>query len=197
MRRSFLICGLVVMAGLVWYFLRPEPTDDTLIANWRANRPAFDQLVQMYLADDLDQSIYPNGDYNVFPAYPGPPTPILTFTPVPPPNPYPGPGYPAPEAVASTTTSTIAPTPVGVSDARRQEYVALLQSIGVMSFGDRQRDYAGPHRLVIFLVAYDTSIREIIWAKEPLGVGQGLVDQTRCRQLEANWYFCSRLQSPD
>ena len=55
MRRGFLICGLLMLARLALYFLPPVVVDDALIANWRVNRATFEQLVSLYLADDLDQ----------------------------------------------------------------------------------------------------------------------------------------------
>jgi hypothetical protein len=197
MRRSFLICGLVVMAGLALYFLPPVVVDDALIASWRVNRSTFDQLVGMYLADDLDQNIGFMGPYSVQPAYPGPPTPFIAPTPAPTRVPYPGPGYIAPGDEVPLPTPTVAPPPVGVSYARRLGYIALMQRVGVVAFGGERRNYPGPPREIIFLLTFGEDIRQLIWAKEPLGVGQEAVDPTRCRRLEANWYFCSWVSAPD
>jgi hypothetical protein len=119
MRRGFLICGLLMLARLALYFLPPVVVDDALIANWRVNRATFEQLVSLYLADDLDQYVSSTGSYSVQSAYPG------------------------------------------------------------------------PHREIVFLLTAGQHVRQLIWAKEPLGGEQEAVDPTRCRRLEANWYFCS------
>jgi hypothetical protein len=195
MRRGFLICGLVFIIGLALYFLPPVIVDHALIANWRVNRATFDQLVGMYLADDLDQSIAVTGSYYIQPAYPGPPTPFPT--PEPTPVPYPGPGYIAPGDEVPRPTPTVAPAPVGASFLRRLGYLTLMQRVGVMSLGDERRNYPGPHREIIFLLTAGQDIRQLIWAREPLGIGQEAVDPTRCRRLEANWYFCSWFSPPD
>jgi hypothetical protein len=195
MRRGFVICGLIILVGLALYFLPRWLVDDALILNWRVNRATFDQLVQMYLTDDLDQHIAVIGPYRIQPAYPGPPTPFPT--PAPTRVPYPGPGYIAPGDEVPLPTPTVEPPPVGISVARRLAYIALLQRVGVVSFGEQQRNYPGPHRQIIFLLTFGEHVRQLIWAKEPLGVGQEAVDPTRCRRLEANWYFCSWVSPPD
>jgi hypothetical protein len=195
MQRGFVICGLIILAGLALYFLPRWLVDDALILNWRVNRATFDQLVQMYLTDDLDQHIAVIGPYSIQPAYPGPPTPFPT--PAPTHVPYPGPGYIAPGDEVPLLTPTVESPPVGISVARRLAYIALLQRVGVVSFGEQQRNYPGPHRQIIFLLTFGEHVRQLIWAKEPLGVGQEAVDLTRCRRLEANWYFCSWVSPPD
>src|SRR6266498_2151521 len=104
MRRGFLICGLLLLAGLALYFLSRWVVDDALILNWRVNRATFDQLVSLYLADDLEQYVSSTGSYSVQPAYPGPPPPFPT--PAPTSAPYPGPGYIAPGVVSDEITAT-------------------------------------------------------------------------------------------
>ncbi len=195
MRRGFLICGLLLLAGLALYFLPRWVVDDALILNWRVNRATFDQLVSLYLADDLDQYVSSTGSYSVQPAYPGPPTPFPT--PAPTSAPYPGPGYIAPGDVPARLTATVETPPAGISVARRLGYIALMQRAGVMSLGDERRNYPGPHRQIIFLLTAGQHIRQLIWAREPLGVGQDAIDPTRCRRLESNWYFCSWISPPD
>lgn len=195
MRRGFLLCGLIILVGLVLYFLLRRQDDDALIMNWRVNRATFDQLVSLYLADDLDQYVSSTGSYSVQPAYPGPPTPFPT--PEPTRVPYPGPGYIAPGGEVPRPPPIVEPPPIGISVARRLEYVALMQRVGVMTLGDERRNYPGPHRQIVFLLTAGQNIRQLIWAKEPLGIGQEAVDPTRCRRLEANWYFCSWYSPPD
>ncbi len=90
MRRGFLICGLLLLAGLALYFLPRWVVDDALILNWRVNRATFDQLVSLYLADDPDQYVSSTGSYSVQPAYPGPPTPFPTPAPTSAGRPTPG-----------------------------------------------------------------------------------------------------------
>jgi hypothetical protein len=194
MRRGFLICGLLMLARLALYFLPPVVVDDALIANWRVNRATFEQLVSLYLADDLDQYVSSTGSYSVQSAYPGPPTPFPTPTPTS--APYPGPGYIAPSD-RTLPTPTVELPPAGISVARRLGYVALMQRVGVMTLGHERRNYPGPHREIDFLLTAGQHVRQLIWAKEPLGVGQEAVDPTRCRRLEANWYFCSWYSPPD
>jgi hypothetical protein len=194
MRRGFLICGLVFLVGLALYFLPPAVVDHVLIANWRVNRATFDQLVSMYLADDLDQGIAATGSYIVQPAYPGPPTPFPT--PEPTPVPYPGPGYIAPGDEVPRPPPIVEPPPVGISVARRLGYIALMQRVGVMWLGD-ERNYPGPHREIGFLLTDGQHVRQLVWAREPLGAGQEVADPTRCRRLEAIWYFCSWYSPPD
>ena len=195
MRRGLLICGLVFLVGLALYFLPPVVVDHALIANWRVNRATFDQLVSLYLADDLDQYVSSTGSYSVQPAYPGPPT--LFLTPTSTSAPYPGPGYIAPGDVPTRPTATVELSPAGISVARRLGYIALMQRVGVMTLGEERRNYPGPHRQIIFLLTAGQHIRQLIWAKAPLGVGQEAVDPTSCQRLEASWYFCSWYSPPD
>jgi hypothetical protein len=195
MRRGFLFCGIIILAGLALYFLPRWLVDDVLIMNWRANRATFDQLVHMYLADDLDQNIAISGSYSIQPAYPGPPTPFPT--PEPTRVPYPGPGYIAPGEEVPRPPPIVEPPPSGISVARHLGYISLMQRVGVVSMGNQRQNYPGPHRQIIFLLTFGEHVRQLIWAKEPLGVGQEDVDPTRCRRLETNWYFCSWVSPPD
>src|SRR5215207_5891891 len=62
-RPRFVIGCILVLAGLLgWQFLK-LPSDDEMLATFRANRDVFDQLVQMYIADDQDMWISTRGVY--------------------------------------------------------------------------------------------------------------------------------------
>ena len=215
------------LVGLGWWYVSRPATDSQLIAAFHTNRAVFDQLVEMYIADDRDVLIDADGSYRVRPAYPAPE----------------GPGYPVPERldangkplaapIANTEAGYLAPeqpavtaTPNFGTEARRMEYATLLKRAGLISTWPSTlnqglyggigftRDYPGPHRIVR-LVA---SARKIfIYAQEPLilaneqavlpapgsaplaeGVLPGGGLTTRCRRIEDHWYLCTRLAYGD
>ena len=222
-RRSVLVCGVVVLVGFGWWYIRREPSDNELIARFRANRAVFDQLVQMYIADDRDELIDVDGSYRMRPAYPapeGPGYPVperLDYTgkPIPSPIPHYDAGYPAPTKQAEPGTLA------GVDENRRMEYVTLLKQVGLTSIWPGtlnqglydgtgfSRDYPGPHRIVRLVVSAKKMFiysqaplrlainRFVAPAPEraPLAEGVSVADsiEIHCRRFEDQWYLCDRM----
>lgn len=62
-RRGWLIPGSLIVVGIVlWRSLQP-PSDAEMMLTFKAHRAVFDQLVQMYTADDQDMWISTRGVY--------------------------------------------------------------------------------------------------------------------------------------
>ncbi|MEO7912275.1 MAG: hypothetical protein ABIV47_21735 [Roseiflexaceae bacterium] len=157
-----MVGGIAVLVGSGWWYYSRPPSDDQLIDTFHTNRAVFDQLVQMYIADDRDVLIDAHGSYRVRPAYPA----------------LEGPGYPVPERLDANGKPFATPifvadagylapdqpaataTPIFGTETRRMEYVALLKRVGLTSIWPSTlnqdlhggigftRDYPGPHRIV-------------------------------------------------
>jgi hypothetical protein len=226
-RRGVLIAGAVALAGYGWWYANRPIPDQQLIAAFHTNRAVFDQLVQMYIADNRDVLIDVDGDYRLRPAYPAPEGPgypaperlDANGKPFPAPLASVDPGYPAP-------APTAAPAPLDAqTEARRAEYVALLRRAGLTKIWPStlnqglyggigfSRDYPGPHRIVRLVVS---PRKMFIYAQQPLRLAtdqgifpgqdsppleQGLLPggglTTRCSRIESQWYLCTSLAYGD